>query len=332
LYPCARRRAGAGTAASRRLTAARPYANSTVHSSRRRAQPFLAPFRATLAAVALVTAFPAGATRMVVLKGSDSPRIETTLAALRERASMPIDVRAVSADARDDSALAALAADRGTVIVAMGPVASDHAMRLPAPGRVVHCLAGADALRAGLPAIPSEVPAGDQAAWLAKLLPGVRTVAFLFDPARNTRRVEALAAAFNAAGYKTLLRPVPAPAALPAALESIAGRAEALVALPDATVFTRESSRGILLFSFRKRIPVVGPNDAWVRMGALYAVDWDYREVGAACARLAAREAGLADAGAGALRPRVSVNTKSAAHFGATWDAALLKTVDVRHE
>ena len=287
---------------------------------------------AALAALALLVACPAQAARIVVLKGSDSPRIETTLAALREHAAMPLDVVTLPADAGDTGPASRLAAERGSVVVALGPAASDFAMRMPAAAQAVHCLAGADALRAGLPAVPSEVPAGEQAAWLARLLPGARTVAFLFDPARNARRAEALAAAFQASGYKALLRPVPTPSALPAALESIAGRAEALVALPDATVFTRESSRGILLFSFRKRIPLVGPNDAWVRMGALYAIDWDYREVGAACARLAAREAGFPEASATALRPRVSVNMKSAAHFGVAWDAPLLRTVDARHE
>jgi hypothetical protein len=307
----------------------RPY---HVPDPRRRAVPFLAPMHATLAALVLVLGCPAQAARLVVLKGSDAPRIESALAALREHAAMNLDVVKLPADASDTGPVSRLAAEHGAVVVALGPAASDYAMKLPAAAHVVHCLAGADALRAGLPAIPSEVPAGEQAAWLAKLLPGARTVAFLFDPARNVRRAEALAAAFHAAGYKTLLRPVPTPAALPAALDSIAGRAEALVALPDATVFTRESSRGILLFSFRKRIPLVGPNDAWVQMGALYAVDWDYREVGTACARLAARDAGIAHVPLPGPRPRVSVNMKSAAHFGIAWDARLLQTVDLRHE
>jgi ABC-type uncharacterized transport system substrate-binding protein len=304
-----------------------------VPDPRRRAVPCLAPIRATFAALALVVACPpAQAARIVVLKGSDAPRLESALAALREHAAMPLDVIALPAGASNSGPASRLPAERGTVVVALGPVASNHAMQLPAAAQVVHCLAGADALRAGVPAVPSEVPAGEQAAWLAKLVPGARTVAFLFDPERNARRAEALAAAFHAAGFKTLLRPVPTPAALPAALESIAGRADALVAFPDATVFTRESSRGILLFSFRKRIPLVGPNDAWVQTGALYAVDWDYREVGAACARLAAREAGLVDVPLSTPRPRVSVNMKSAAHFGLAWDARLLRSVDVRHE
>jgi putative ABC transport system substrate-binding protein len=97
-------------------------------------------------------------------------------------------------------------------------------------------------------------------------------------------------------------------------------------------VYTPETARGILLYSFRKRIPLIGPNEAWVRMGALYALDWDYAEVGAACAHLALRQAQLAKGVLAPPRPRVSVNVRSAAQFGLQWHDALLQTVDARHE
>jgi putative ABC transport system substrate-binding protein len=131
-----------------------------------------------------------------------------------------------------------------------------------------------------------------------------------------------------------LLHPVASPAALPSALDAIAGRADVLLALPDATVYTRESARGILLFSFRNRIPVIGPNDAWVRKGALYALDWDYAEVGAACAVLAERELRPVRGAQPAplLRARVAVNVRTASHFGLAWDDDTLRGVDQRHE
>jgi len=126
---------------------------------------------------------------------------------------------------------------------------------------------------------------------------------------------------------------VATPSALPAALEQIATRADVLLALPDPMVYTRESARGILLQSFRRRTPVIGPNDAWVRMGALFAVDWDYEDVGATCARLArdalAPRPSLVGAGP---KPRVSVNLRSASEFGLQWHPDLLRAVDVRHE
>lgn len=289
-----------------------------------------------IAAFALAQPAPSRAARMLVLQANETPRLTQTLNALREYAGMPVEVVMLTG-ARDEALEAGLArGDRGTVIVALGPRASDFVVRLPSPAPVVHCLAGADAVRAGLPAIPSEAPLDSQAAWLRKLVPASRTVGLLFDPTVSTRRAEALGAALAGAGYKTLLQPVASPSAIPAALEGIAGRVDVLMAIPDPTVYAHESARGLLLFSFRKRIPLVGANDAWVRMGALYALDWDYAEVGESCARLAARESKPARALAAPmpspLRPRVSVNVRSARQFGLNWDAELLRSVDQRHE
>jgi len=70
-----------------------------------------------------------------------------------------------------------------------------------------------------------------------------------------------------------------------------------------------------------------------VKMGSLYALDWDYAEVGAACAALVAREANpKTNALLAPPRTRVFVNTKSAGHFGIAWSADLLRQVEARHE
>lgn len=286
---------------------------------------------AALAAL-LVPPDAAHAARILVVQGADTPRIERTLASLRERATLPVEVLPLHQLGTAALPSAWRGSERGSVLVALGPRASDEVLRLGLPGPVVHCLAGPDALRAGLPGVPSEVPVDQQASWLAKLVPNAKSVGLLFDPALNTRRAEAQAAALGLAGYRTLLQPVPSPVALPAALEALAGRADVLLALPDATVYARESARGVLLHSFRKRLPVIGPSEAWVKTGSLYALDWDYAEVGAACAALAAREVDARSAAVPAPRPRVFLNLKSAAHFGIAWDATLLAQAEARHE
>jgi putative ABC transport system substrate-binding protein len=48
--------------------------------------------------------------------------------------------------------------------------------------------------------------------------------------------------------------------------------------------------KALLLFSFRHKLPLIGLSEAWVQAGALYALDWDYRELGAFCGRLALRQ------------------------------------------
>jgi putative ABC transport system substrate-binding protein len=281
----------------------------------------------------LALAASAMAASLVVVQGSDAPRLVSTFDGLRAHTKLPIEHWMLSDNERAiDSPLAR--ASRDTVLVALGPRASEFVARLPRSGPQVHCLAGPDALRAGLPAVPGDVPFEQQAQWLGKLVPGARRVALLFDPAHNERRAQALAAAFSDAGYRMLMHPVSAPAALPAALEAVAGRADVLLALPDPTVYARESARGILLFSFRNRIPVVGPNDSWVRMGALYALDWDYAEVGATCAQLAEREVleRRATVAPPPPRPRVAVNTRTAEQLGLRWRPETLHGVDRRHE
>lgn len=275
------------------------------------------------------------AARIVVLQLNATPRLAKALAALQIHAGLPVDVVHLT-DTSDSSWEAAIAkGEPPDVVVALGPLASDFIMRRPAGQPVVHCLAGPDALRAGTPSLPSEVPADTQVSWLRRLVPAAKTIGLAFDPAVNTRRAEALAASLSAAGYTTLMTPVASPSKLPAALDQIALRADVLLALPDSTVYTPESARGILLQSFRRRTPLIGPNEAWVRMGALYALDWNYDEVGALCARLALREMQRPRSTAappGAPAVRVSVNLRSGAQFGLRWDADQLRGVDVRHE
>lgn len=288
----------------------------------------------TLAVLAFAVPVGVEAARVLVVTAAATPRLERTLETLRESAGRAVEVVQLGPAGEEAFEAALSRGEDPKLVVALGPRASDFVMRQRAPVAAVHCLAGPDALRAGVPAIPSDVPADSHVSWLRKLVPNAKTIGVAFDPAMNTRRAEAMAAALISAGYRMLLTPVTSPAELPAALDSLAGRIDVLLALPDRTVYTPESARGMLLYSFRNRIPLIGPNDAWVRMGALYSLDWDYAEVGATCARMALRQAHLAKGAASPAppRPRVAVNVRSAAQFGLRWDADLLRGVDERYE
>jgi putative ABC transport system substrate-binding protein len=84
----------------------------------------------------------------------------------------------------------------------------------------------------------------------------------------------------------------------------------------------------LLLFSFRHKLPLIGLSETWVHAGALYALDWDYRELGAFCGRLALGQ--LAGAGTPAPPPHlhVYVNQRSARLFRVQWDDSMRQSFD----
>ncbi len=270
------------------------------------------------------------AERMVVVTSNDHGVFLQALAGLRT-AHPAAEVLPVGPDDAATAAHALARLPRDAVIVTLGRRASAFVAEAATPNPVVNCMAGGDA--AGRGAVPLEVPVDVQIAWLRRLLPAARNVGMLFDPARNEGRVADLAAAWKRAGFVPVVEPVAGPAALPGALARLATAIDVLYAIPDTTVYAAEHSRALLLFSFRNRIPLIGPTDGWVRAGALYVVDWDYADVGRYCAALAQRQ--LAGGKAPAPPPprtRVAANARTAAHQGVQWDDDMRKAFDKVYE
>jgi putative ABC transport system substrate-binding protein len=102
-----------------------------------------------------------------------------------------------------------------------------------------------------------------------------------------------------------------------------------LWSLNDPVVYNPETARSLLLFSLRNRIPMVGQSGAWVRAGALYALDRDYDDVGAQCAQLTALIlAGAMPATVTPVPPRkvrYIVNARTAADIGVALPEAILR-------
>lgn len=276
----------------------------------------------------------ATAQRLMVVTSGDAPGYQQALSGIRSIAP-GAEVLTVAGE-RDDALEAALArTGRDTAIVALGVRASEFVARAAPPAPAMSCMTAGDARTpATMPIVPLAVPLDLHLPWLKKLLPEARSIAILYDPAQNERYVAELVQGLARAGYAPMPEPVPSPAALPRALERIAD-ADALLAIPDATVYSPETARGLLLFTFRTRTPLIAFSDAWVRTGALYGLEWDYAELGAYCAALAMRlvAAGKPPTAAPPLpRPRVSVNLRAAAQQKLKWNATAPAGVDRKHE
>ncbi|MFO1325516.1 MAG: ABC transporter substrate binding protein [Burkholderiales bacterium] len=296
------------------------------------------PPSALLAAAALWAvsgAAACGAQRLLVVSSSDALPYQQALSGV-QKTDVPTEAIQVAADTDAKASTAVAQVGRDGAIVTLGARAMALVAQAGPAVPVVNCMViGGDDLRTtpGTQVVPLDVPVDTHVAWLKRLLPNARNVGILFDPAQNERRAADSAAALARAGYVPVLEPVSGPTALPNALTRLTNSVDVLHAIPDTTVFAREHSRALLLYSFRHRIPLAGPSEAWVRAGALYAVDWDYQDLGRYCAALALRQAGGAK---GPMPPparlRVVVNARSAEQLRIKWDAETLRAVDKVYE
>ena len=141
----------------------------------------------------------------------------------------------------------------------------------------------------------------------------------LYSSAESRRRIEVASRVAGKLGLQIIAQEVEEPKDLPGALATLGRRADLIWALSDAGVVTRETTKPLLLFSFRNRIPFVGLSSAWVKAGALYSLERDYEDLGAQCAELAEKiHRGAAAASLPVARPRkvlLSLNVRTADHM-----------------
>jgi putative tryptophan/tyrosine transport system substrate-binding protein len=165
--------------------------------------------------------------------------------------------------------------------------------------------------------------------WLKEIIPEGKTVGLLYSPKENDRQASEASRQSTKLSLILESRAISATQQIPPTLEQLANRINVLWGIPDTLVLTPQTARQILLFSFRHRIPFVGPSASWVKAGALYALDWDYRDLGRQCATMAQRV--LSGEKPGTIPPMgprkviYYLNAKTAAHMKITIPEAILQ-------
>lgn len=174
-----------------------------------------------------------------------------------------------------------------------------------------------------------EFPLQTHISWIQQLLPGKKTIGALFNSQENTGTIEQARRIIEDSGLTLYAKKVETPRDLPDALESLSHRADVLWGLTDSVVLSPETAKGILLFSFRNRIPFVGLSTSWVKAGAVYALDRDYVDIGVQCGELA--EQVLKGVNIQTLKPQpprkvlYALNLKSITHMKLDLSAGLIK-------
>jgi putative ABC transport system substrate-binding protein len=117
-----------------------------------------------------------------------------------------------------------------------------------------------------------------------RMLPDAKKIGILYSPKNNQERIELIEKSAAQRGLRIVGFPVNRPQELPASLKAAKRQANSIMAILDPVVYSSKTAKGVLLFSFRNKMPFIGLSETWVKAGALYAMDWDYQAMGEECA------------------------------------------------
>ena len=279
-----------------------------------------------LAPAAALRAAPVkGDVRVAVIVSQDAPQYLDALDGLKsalesQGARIPVDVHPLHGDAAAaQGILETVRQDHDGLVVTLGSLGTRAAIKDVQDIPIVAGLVmNADDLgRApNVTGVVLEFPVEVELRYLQRLLPGQRNVGVLFNPAENQARIDAATRVAASLGLTLYARKVESPKDLPDALDSLNRRADVLWGLADQIVLNPQTVKPILLFSLRNRIPFVGLSETWVKAGALYALDRDYKDIGRQCGEMALKILqGTAPAALPPAPPRkivYSVNLKTA--------------------
>ncbi|CAD6877879.1 hypothetical protein [Methylomonas albis] len=141
--------------------------------------------------------------------------------------------------------------------------------------------------QARLTGVSLDFPPTLQWRWLRRLLPDVQHIAVIYDPRRGLALFQALQQLARVDNIELIPAPAAAPEDLPNLLKELPPQLDALWVVDGVAAFNAIAVRELLLYSFRNRTPLIGLSEQWVKAGAIYALDWDYADLGAQAADLA---------------------------------------------
>lgn len=223
------------------------------------------------------------APRVLLVTESSGTEVEAFRAGLREvleGSGGGPDLRAASPEE-----LTAGLSESPALILAVGEGAIAEARRSRPGTRVLPCLV--PGREVGDSGVALDLPPALQFDWIRRVLPRVRRVGMLHGPDTPEENLATIREGAEAAGLRLEVQLVREARSLPRVLERLEDSIDVLWVTLDDTVYTPSAARRVLLFSYRHRIPLVGPSRPWARAGALMALDRDYQDLGRQAGELA---------------------------------------------
>jgi putative ABC transport system substrate-binding protein len=177
------------------------------------------------------------------------------------------------------------------LVLTLGSLATDAAVKEIPDIPIIACMVlRSDGLKKSpnVTGVGLEFPLEVQTSWLQVLLPTAKNVGVIYNAEENQKRIEAAGRIMQNMGLKLMAQEVRSPQDVAAALEGMK-KVDILWGVADAVAMTPHTAKNVLLFSIQNNIPLVGPAPTWVKAGALYALEWDYADVGAQAGDMAVK-------------------------------------------
>ncbi len=125
-----------------------------------------------------------------------------------------------------------------------------------------------------------EVPIERQLAMIRTLLPQLRHIGTLYDPAKTTMLIDEARRLLKVNDMDLLPLQISSERDVPGGLRLLLPSVDALWLVPDSTVLTDESLRFILNTALEERVPVIGFSREFARSGALLCLSVNYGDIG----------------------------------------------------
>lgn len=230
-------------------------------------------------------------TNILVLQSHDSPPYQAMFNGFQSELNRHgLAVQYDSLTLRDDPAAVianSLKTEKPNLIFTLGTPATLAALSMEQQIPVVEGLVlGIENRSPNATGISLDFPATIQWLWLRRLLPDAKRIAIIYDPQHGDELFQSLVRTAQAENIELIAAPVTRQEELPTLLQQLPSQLDALWAMNNVAAFNATTVRELLLYSFRNRTPLIGLSEQWVKAGAIYALDWDYTDLGSQAAEL----------------------------------------------
>lgn len=230
---------------------------------------------------------------VVVLVSHEAGPYQQALAGLRNTLSIQVPLAVHGLQGEPERVMPVLQSlPKQSVVVTLGALATQSVEATSgALGRVACLVLDGEAIRmnAHTTGVVLEFPLALQLYWMQRIIPSLKTIGVLYNAQENRQKIAEATLLVRQRGLRLEAREIRTPKDIPGALEALENKVDVLWGLVDSLVVNPQTAKTLLLFSFRQRIPFIGPSNAWVKAGALYALEWDYEDLGRQCGELVLR-------------------------------------------